>query len=266
MFNVLSHRAEPTEEATPLEHAFIKALSRYLSSNSSVTTNKEFSVLEEIFRYNIFIEKDGKSIGIVLADDENYNEKDNAAGDSRILASGKVDTILRFTGKDIITFMKDCILFICQFEPDFVDRKYRNGSCTDFKNSERNVLYYNMMDDYDVFLFKQRLIIERRTKDSLNAVSPKTEDSIFVHSAPVIFIPEDLDEQPSPIIDIVEPVVSPNPEASANGILLMSQAIALIEAGKMGEARLILNEIVIADEMSDVNITLARMALQMINE
>jgi hypothetical protein len=46
----------------------------------------------------------------------------------------------------------------------------------------------------------------------------------------------------------------------------MSQAIALIEAGKMGEARLILNEIVIADEMSDVNITLARMALQMINE
>ncbi len=170
-------RANRDKLESPLEEFFIHTLEKYLAPHSSIIPQKEIKTLAGKFRLDFLLLVGNKRIAIECDGADFHDEWRDEWRDALILGTGEVDTIYRFRGKDIHTFLNDCIYLIYHYDEELFNNRYpliaQRLISDEIKNSllnsyakERNIVGYKMINEGGVQVGCMQLVVERRNKDN----------------------------------------------------------------------------------------------------
>lgn len=117
-------RVDRAKLESPLEEMFIERLEKYLFSWLTITAQYEVETIAGKFRLDFVIIIDNKKIAFECDGEEYHDAFRDEFRDGLILGSGQVDIIYRFRGKDIYTFLDDCIYLIYHFDNELFNNRY----------------------------------------------------------------------------------------------------------------------------------------------
>lgn len=177
-FERITSRADRAKLESPLEEFFIHHLEKYISYRAEIVPQYQVSTIAGTFRLDFLLKIGEKKIGIECDGKDFHNEWKDEWRDALILGSGTIETIYRFRGKDIHTFIDDCIFLIYYYDNElFSDRypviaeklisieiqtKLREDS---FSIRERNLIEYKFFNEESgLQVGRMELLVERRSK------------------------------------------------------------------------------------------------------
>jgi hypothetical protein len=147
---------------------FIRKLKRYLLPEAIFGEGIEIPTLAGNFQVDNLVEVNGRRIAVEYKESDTYDAKTDEWRDALLLGSGNIDDVYRFVGPDMVEFQDDCIYFISRFEPDIFNNAYPfKSSGVKYDDTERNVFFYNMVDDYGGG-YRLKFILEHRRKADTN--------------------------------------------------------------------------------------------------
>lgn len=110
-------RTDRDKLESPLEELFIENLEKYVSPFSLIHPQYQVQTIVGKFRLDFVVELKGIKIGFECDGKEFHDEYRDEWRDGFILHNGDIDTIYRFRGKDLFTFINDCIYIIYKYDP-----------------------------------------------------------------------------------------------------------------------------------------------------
>lgn len=175
LIDTLGPRAERTILESPLELMFIETLEKYLSPKVKIIPQYEVKTICGNFRLDFLLEVDGKKIAFECDGKEFHNELNDEWRDALILGNREIDSIYRFRGKDLHTFLNDCIFMIYYYDNElFSERYFPNHTqlISDnlknwftnrvFNDSERNYIDYPVIALDGTKVGELSLLIQRK--------------------------------------------------------------------------------------------------------
>lgn len=176
LFDDLQPRADRSKLESPLEEFFIETLEKYLSPKSEIFPQYEVKTLAGKFRLDFLLTVHGKKIAFECDGADFHDEFRDAWRDALILGSREIDTIYRFRGKDLHTFLNDCIYLIYHYDKDLFNERYPligerliseelKNKLLNFKRTERNTIEYKAISKDGSHVGWLQLVMERRNKD-----------------------------------------------------------------------------------------------------
>lgn len=168
-------RADREKLESPLEELFIQNLEKYLSSESKIFPQQEVKTIGGNFRLDFLLTIGDKKIAFECDGKEYHDPWRDEWRDALILGSTEIDTIYRFRGMDLHTFLNDCIYLIYYYDPElFNDRYYLNApqlisntlkeQIENLHRAETNNICYEIKGDDESCLGMMTLEMERRNK------------------------------------------------------------------------------------------------------
>jgi hypothetical protein len=176
LFDELQPRADRNKLESPLEELFIETLEKYLSSKTQIFPQYEVMTLAGKFRLDFLLTVNEKKIAFECDGADFHDEWRDEWRDALILGSGEIDTIYRFRGKDLHTFLDDCICLIFHYDKELFDDRYiliaqqlisdeLKNQLTNFYMKERNTIEYKAINDEGTQIGWLQLVMERRSKN-----------------------------------------------------------------------------------------------------
>ena len=177
-FKRIVSRADRTKLESPLEEFFIHHLEKYISHQTVIIPQYKVKTVTGNFRLDFVLQIGERKIGIECDGKDFHHEWHDELRDAMILGGGAVDTIYRFRGKDIHTFIDDCIYIIYFYDKDLFNDRYHilaeQLASQDIRMSlkddsysarERNMfLYEKVNQDSGEQVGWLELLVERRDK------------------------------------------------------------------------------------------------------
>jgi len=175
LFEELQPRADRNKLESPLEETFIHTLEKYLSTKSEIFPQYEVMTLAGKFRLDFLLTIEDKKIAFECDGVEFHDEWRDEWRDALILGSGEIDTIYRFRGKDLHSFLEDCIFLIYHYDKELFNDRYQINAqqlisdelkikLFDFYKSERNTIDYKSKNEEGKQIGWLQLVMERRNK------------------------------------------------------------------------------------------------------
>jgi hypothetical protein len=176
LFDNLQPRAERSKLESPLEELFIETLEKYLSPKSNIFPQFEVTTLAGKFRLDFLLTVEDKKIAFECDGKDFHDEWRDEWRDALILGNGEIDTIYRFRGKDLHTFLDDCIYLIYHYDTELFNDRYPlivrglisdelKNKLLDFNRGERNTIRYKTITKDGTHTDWLQLVMERRNKD-----------------------------------------------------------------------------------------------------
>ena len=178
LFEQLQPRADRSKLESPLEELFIEKLEKYLSPKTEIIPQFEIETIAGKFRLDFLLTIDNKKIAFECDGANFHDEWKDEWRDALILGTRQIDIIYRFRGKDLHTFLDDCIYLIYYYDKDLFNDRYpliahqlisddlkRQVVEKQFSNHERNCVYYKITNEDEEYLGWMLLVMERRNKD-----------------------------------------------------------------------------------------------------
>ncbi|QPH38889.1 hypothetical protein [Pedobacter endophyticus] len=174
-------RADRDRLESPLEEQFIQSLEKYLNPRSEIIPQFELETILGRFRLDFVIELDGYRIGFECDGKAYHDAFRDEWRDALILHTKQIDTIYRFRGKDIFSFLDDCIYVIYKHDPFIFNDRYQhhcdvlatastiNYFITDeanFRNHEDTFIGIELFDDNGKKRGEMELQTIRRSQNS----------------------------------------------------------------------------------------------------
>lgn len=123
--NLGQPRADRDRLESPLEEQFAQSLEKYLSPSSEIYPQYEVQTILGKFRLDFMVALNGHKIGFECDGKEFHDPFRDEWRDALILNSKEIDTIYRFRGKDIFSFLDDCIYIIFMHDPIIFNERYK---------------------------------------------------------------------------------------------------------------------------------------------
>jgi len=175
LFDQLQPRADRNKLESPLEELFIHTLEKYLSPKSDIFPQHEVMTLAGKFRLDFLLIVNDKKIAFECDGADFHDEWRDEWRDALILGSGEIDTIYRFRGKDLHTFIDDCIYLIYQYDKELFNDRYPSiaqqlisdelkNQLLDFYRKETNIIGYKAISEDGTQVGWLQLVMERRNK------------------------------------------------------------------------------------------------------
>jgi len=117
-------RADRNKLESPLEELFAQNIEKYLSPNAEIYPQFPVKTLLGNFRLDFVVEVMGKKVGFECDGKEFHDDYRDEWRDGMILEAGGVDIIYRFRGKDIFSFLEDCIYVVFENDPWLFSDRY----------------------------------------------------------------------------------------------------------------------------------------------
>lgn len=162
---------------SPLELLFIENLEKFLSPDTEILPQYEVQTLAGNFRLDFVIQHNSKKIGFECDGKDFHDEWRDEWRDGLILQTKEIDTIYRFRGKDLFTFINDCIYIIYHYDkalfndrfsqvfpslvsPTIYDQYINSG----FNRGELNTILYDVLTEDGTLINRLQVRIERRSR------------------------------------------------------------------------------------------------------
>ena len=169
-------RADRVKLKSPLEELFIETLEKYLASEVEILPQYEVNTLAGKFRLDFLLTVNSKKVAFECDGAEFHDKWHDEWRDSLILGTGNIDAIYRFRGKDIHTFLQDCIYLIYHFDKEFFYDRYSlissgliseelKKQMQNFDQKEKIMIGYKAIDEYGNQVGWLGLEIGRRDKN-----------------------------------------------------------------------------------------------------
>jgi hypothetical protein len=176
LFDELQPRADRGKLESPLEELFIQTVEKYLSPKSNILPQHEVTTLAGKFRLDFLLTVEDKKIAFECDGEDFHDEWRDEWRDALILGSREIDTIYRFRGKDLHTFLNDCIYLIYHYDKELFTDRYPvigqrliseelKNKLLDFEMTERNIIGYKAISEDGTHVGWLKLVMERRNKD-----------------------------------------------------------------------------------------------------
>lgn len=176
LFEQFSPRADRNKVESPLEELFISNLEKYITATSTIYPQKEIQTVSGVFRLDFLIIYDDKKIAFECDGKDYHDEWRDEWRDALILGSGEVDTIYRFKGRDIHTFLHDCIHLIYHYDKTLFSERFPiiserliSQELKEYLNSstrlgDRVYLHYKAKTEDGEHIGWLNLVMDRRNK------------------------------------------------------------------------------------------------------
>lgn len=179
--NLGQPRAERDRLESPLEEQFAQSLEKYLSPSSEIYPQYEVQTILGKFRLDFMVAINGQKIGFECDGKEFHDPFRDEWRDALILNSKEVDTIYRFRGKDIFSFLDDCIYIIYMHDPMIFNDRYKYhytnlvspdtlsyfvSDYANFRNHEDTFIQIDIRNDDDNVIGQMQLKTIRRGQDT----------------------------------------------------------------------------------------------------
>lgn len=122
--NSLQPRAERILLGSPLEERFIERLEKYLSPHVRIIPQYQINTIVGSYRLDFVLAVDSRKIAFECDGKDFHDEWRDEWRDAMILGTGDINTIYRFKGCDIHTFLDDCIYLIYHFDKGLFNERY----------------------------------------------------------------------------------------------------------------------------------------------
>jgi hypothetical protein len=178
LFDQLQPRVDRNRLESPLEELFIENLEKYISPNAEIIPQFEVETITGVFRLDFVLLINDRKIGIECDGLGFHDEWKDEWRDAIILGSKQIDTIYRFRGKDLHTFLSDCIFLIYCFDKDLFCDRYPLIApqliSDDLKQqinyiksnySERKLIGYSITNSDGEHIGRMLLVMGRRNKN-----------------------------------------------------------------------------------------------------
>jgi hypothetical protein len=178
LFDQLQPRADRSMLESPLEELFIENLEKYLSPKTEIIPQFEIETIAGKFRLDFLLTVNNKKIAFECDGAEFHDEWKDEWRDSLILGTGEIDIIYRFRGKDLFTFLNDCIYLIYHFDKDLFNDRYpliapqlvsndlkQQVSDRQFNYYEKSLVDYAIKGEDGDAIGRMLLVMERRNKN-----------------------------------------------------------------------------------------------------
>jgi hypothetical protein len=178
LFSGIEPRADRQKLESPLEEMFIHKFEKYLAPDVAIFPQFEVPTIAGTFRLDFLLTIADKKIAFECDGKEFHNEFRDEFRDGLILGTGTIDAIYRFRGKDLHTFLDDCIYLIYHFDKELFNNRYQlifpQLISIDLKErlverpleyNEMTLLGYNAITDEGIHVGWLELRLERRDKN-----------------------------------------------------------------------------------------------------
>ena len=178
LFAEAQPRADRIKLESPIEELLIQSLEKYLSPQTQILPQYEIMTLAGKFRLDFLLTVGDKKIAIECDGKDFHDEWRDEWRDALILGTSEIDTIYRFRGKDIFTFLDDCIYLIYHYDKELFSDRYPILAARLISDSlkhkldmepafrhETNTIEYEITNEDDDIVKWKRVITERRNKD-----------------------------------------------------------------------------------------------------
>jgi len=178
LFDENEPRADRDKLESPLEEIFIEKLEKYLSSGVTIHPQYEVKTIAGKFRLDFLLTCFDKKIAFECDGEEYHDEFRDEFRDGLILGAGTIDAIYRFRGKDLHTFLDDCIYLIYHFDKELFNERYPFIFPKLISDDLKEDIEKNLLDDSERTRIDHRainsegnhvgwltLILERRSKN-----------------------------------------------------------------------------------------------------
>ena len=133
------------EVESEIEALFLAKLSRYLSTETKLSSQVEFKTIGGLFRVDFLIEAPCGEIIVIECDGKDFHDDIyDSWRDALILSTKKVNYIYRFRGKDIYTYRYDPYYYLYRFHPNIFTESAIDDICY---YSKQEKLYDNDFPD-----------------------------------------------------------------------------------------------------------------------
>lgn len=120
----LQPRADRNLLESPLEERFIEKLEKYLSPRVSILPQYWVKTIVGNYRIDFVLKIENKKIAFECDGKNFHDEWKDEWRDGLILGTGEINSIYRFRGCDIHTFLDDCIYLIYHFDKSLFSERY----------------------------------------------------------------------------------------------------------------------------------------------
>lgn len=124
--NLGQPRAPREKLESSLEEQFAQGLEKYLNPYSEILPQFEVQTILGKYRLDFVVSLNGHIIGFECDGKDYHDDFRDEWRDALILHSKQIDTIYRFRGKDIFTFLDDCIHIIYKHDSFIFNDRYEH--------------------------------------------------------------------------------------------------------------------------------------------
>jgi len=176
LFDEIQPRADRSILESPIEVLFIETLEKFLSSKVEIIPQYEVMTLVGKFRIDFLLTIDEKKIAFECDGQDFHDSWRDEWRDALILGGGEIDTIYRFKGKDLHTFLNDCIYLIYHYDKELFNDRYPliapqltsdeiKNQLRVFHKKETNTIGYKAINEEGNQVGWLLLVMERRHKN-----------------------------------------------------------------------------------------------------
>lgn len=175
LFSHTPPRASRRKLASPVEELFITSLEKYLAPGVAIYPQYSVSTPHGAFRLDFVLTLNHERIAVECAEAEVQDEWKDEWRDAVMLGTGRLKCVYRFRGKDIYSFIDDCIFMLYYYERKLFSSRYAQiyrGLISEEmreyearginRDGERNQLYYPVQDEDGEITDAKMLLVERR--------------------------------------------------------------------------------------------------------